>query len=219
MKRWMAMLVALVLLAAGAMAEENWYAAEGQRMAERVQTLAGDEVYCQLYYTANESMDAMRKAIAAQDYSKPVSAKLFPLPGQDETVKTIKMLNAMLGQTGDSDVLAMSDVGVEEMVKRIPASLVTMLTAKSGTEWVALQSVLTTGETCAEPENYRDAVLFLEYPGEYAVAVVFQRSIEGCVGVTARPVPKDGMLDAAKEYFDVFREAGLDIRMEELPLD
>lgn len=218
MKRWMAMLVALVLLAAGAMAEENWYAAEGQRMAERVQTLAGDEVYCQLYYTANESMDAMREAIAAQDYSKPVSAKLFPLPGQDETVEMIKMLSAMFGQTGDPDVLAMSDVGVEEMVKRIPASLVTMLTAKSGTEWVALQSVLATGETCAEPENYRDAVLFLEYPGEYAVAVVFQRSIEGCVGVTARPVPKDGMLDAAK-YFDVFREAGLDIRMEELPLD
>ena len=83
MKKWLAALVALAVLtlSLAALAERNWYVEEGQKLALRMQALAGDDAYFgMMMSSANEETDKLRETFVQEDLSKPTGAWFLPLP-------------------------------------------------------------------------------------------------------------------------------------------
>ena len=218
MKRLIAMALALMLCGC-ALAEENWYVNEGQALVQRMQTLAADDAYFHLYETGNDEMNALRKAFAEADLSKPTDARFMALPEKAELLSAMERMALMGGAEADlSEINNLTDVGKEELVKRLPAAAVTALTAQSGVEWVALSSVLTVGASIEAVEDFVPGYLLLEYPGEFAVLITFSRPLGGYLGASAIPVPANS-LETIENMLPLTKAVGLNLELEEIELD
>ena len=192
LKKIIAALTALMLLAGSALAEENWYLEKGLALAERLGALAADEAYLQAYTSSSDVADAVR-AFGQSDFLAPVSAKMLTLPDVETSKSIVRMAMSAAGSS-------LSDAAVEELARDLPSAFVSLLNARQSAAWLAATSVLRTDESYLQPEEFTPGVLALEYP-ECAVAVAFSYSGEGIVSAYAAPAPS-GMLDGLLEIFD-----------------
>lgn len=193
MKRIIAILTAmLVLLCPMCMAEENWYASAGTDLAERVIALAGDESYAEMY-TGMSDIQAIVAEFAASDFSEIKEARILSLPDE----KAMGTIMKLLGGIADAEL---SPVAEQELFRRIPGMLITLVNGQHSHSWLGATSILTTSETYVMPEAFQPGVLLLEYPGEYSVAVAFSRTGEETVTASATAVHsgfREGVLKRA----------------------
>ena len=219
MKRMLAL--ALALLVCGcALAEGNWYVDEGQALARRMQTLAADDVYTGILMTSrDEATTALKDGFAQADLSKPTGAWFLPLPEREPLLAALLQLATASSEDLDlSGLNALSDVGREELIKRIPASAVSILISQSGVSWVVLSSLLSVGEAKEEPEDFIPGYLLLEYPGDYSLLVTFTRLLPGYASVGATLAPA-GCLETIRPVLEYARMLGLPVEMEEVGID
>lgn len=192
LKKIIAALMALTLLAGSALAEEDWYLKKGLALAGRLGALAADEGYLQVYTASPDIADAAL-AFGQSDLSAPISAKMLILPDDEVSKSIVRMAVSAAGGS-------LSDAATEQLARGLPTMLVSALNARQSQTWLALSSVLGTGESYLQPEAFTPGVLALEYP-ECAVAVAFSYSGEGIVSAHAAPAPS-GMLDGILEALD-----------------
>lgn len=219
MKKALAMLLALALVLGGcALAEGNWYVEAGQALALRMQALAADEAYIGLM-TTSEEMRSINDEFAQADLSAPTHAWFMAIPDADELVTCIQRLVMVEGDAADLGAFdALSEVGREELIKRLPASASTMLSARGGVRWIAFSSVITVSQAKEEPEDFRPGFLLLEYPGDFAVLVTFGRPLPGYATASAMPVPANS-LEEVQPLLDYAEKLGLPLALEELEID
>lgn len=201
MKRLFAVIVALIVLAlsATALAEGNWYLDVGTSLVRRIQALAVDESYFSLYTNANDDINQLLERIRSADYDAPVSASMIYFPERDAMLRSIgAVLPELEDAEGFDTILNMSDAAMDEVARKLPATLVNLVNARVGGQaWIMLASVLGSFEGYAEPEGFRQCVLMLKYADGSEAAVSFQRIGDGVVTASASLLPEGGadMLD------------------------
>ena len=129
LKKIIAALTALMLLAGSALAEENWYLEKGLALAERLGALAADEAYLQAYTSSSDVADAVR-AFGQSDFLAPVSAKMLTLPDAETSKSIVRMAMSAAGSS-------LSDAAVEELARDLPSAFVSLLNARQSAAWLA----------------------------------------------------------------------------------
>ena len=218
MKRIAALTLALaLLLSCAALAEGNWYVEAGQALALRMQALAADEAYIGLILSsANEEATQLREGFLQADLSKPSGCWFLPLPDEETLYMALRRLYAMeVGESGTDPFKDLTEVGREEVMKRLPATAANYLSSHAGIAWIMLSSAVNVGKLSEEPEDFAPGYLLMEYPGDYAVLVGYTRSAPGYVGASATLVPADTRqtIESVKDYADLL---GLSLELEEL---
>ena len=218
MKKLIAMVLAL-LLCGCALAEGNWYVDEGQALALRTQALAADDAYIEMIMSnSSEESIALKDGFVQADLTRPSAAWFLALPDKEEILSAIERYFILNGEDGNAAKFAeLTDVGREEIMKRLPAAAGSMLISGAGVEWVVLFSVLNVGETCEEPQDFRPGYLLLEFPGDYAILATFSRSLGGYVGASAAIVPA-GCLETVKPMLTYAKALGLQLELEEVEI-
>lgn len=218
MKKWAAVILALALLSCAALAEGSWYVEAGQALAARMQALAADEAYIGLMGSGNEELIDVKDAFVGTDLSRPTAAWFLALPERDEILSAIERYAEMSG-TMDADAFAeLSDAARDELVRRLPGSVASLLCGQAGVGWIALSSLINAGEAREAPEDFRPGYLLLEYPGNVAVLATFTQSLPGYVGVSASPVPADS-LDRVRPALATARQLGLSLELEKIEVE
>lgn len=218
MKRLVSLVLAL-LLCGCAIAEGNWYIEEGQALALRMQALAADEAYMALMLTGDEEMRALRESFVQADLSEPEHAWFMALPDGDGMAVILERLSLMGGSEADmSAISGLSDVGREELIKRLPAAASSILTANAGVSWIALANMINVGEAKAEPEDFAPGFLLLEYSGDFDALVTFTRPLPGYASASAALAPANS-LDQVQPLLEVARKLGLPLALEEMDIE
>ena len=219
MKRIVVLILAL-LLSCAALAEGNWYVEQGQALALRMQALASDDAYIgMMLSSANEETDQLREGFAQADLSKPSGCWFLPLPDEETLYMAIRRLFAMEGGESGSDPFnELTDVGREEVMKRLPTAAVSYLSSHAGIAWMMLSSTVNVGKLSEAPEDFAPGYLLLEYPGDYAVLVVYTQSAPGYAAASATLVPADTRqtVESMKDYAELL---GLSLELEDLKLE
>ena len=214
MKKKLCALIALVLmlLPAGAMAE-NWYLEQGLVLAEQVDALAADEAYCSLYSSSRDILELVRE-FADGDYSRPVRARMLVLPDETGT----NTLFSLVGLIAGEEMPAMSETSLDKFAKGIPNMIVSLANGSMNSTWLAASTMLNAHETHIMPEGFTPGVLFLDYSGDYAIAVTFSKTGAETITASASMI-RGGFVDdmtgdlpfAAKLLVNgMFREIALD---------
>ena len=81
MKKLMASLIALMLIALPALGEGEWYITRANELAQQMSALANDEAYISAYYSSE--LDALQK-FASADLTQPIAAWRIDLPAGSE---------------------------------------------------------------------------------------------------------------------------------------
>ena len=216
MKKWVAMILALALLSCAALAEGNWYVEAGQALASRMQALAADEAYIGMMASGVDEARDLLDAFVGADLTRPTAAWFLPLPESDKLLSAVEMYAMM---NGGADALAgLSDVGREQLAKRLPASAGSLLNGSAGIGWIVMSSLVSVGDAREEPEGFKPGFLLLEYPDDIAVLATFTRPLPGYVSVGASPAPADS-LDTIRPALDAAKRLGLSLELEKIEIE
>lgn len=195
MKRWLAALLALMLLAMGtAVADEDGYLSDARTLAEKVGELARDEAYQDNMTGADfDCIEALKEA----DFSALKNAWRCDIPAES--------LMRMLTEAGGT----LSEAGMERLMALLPSTILTMYNSRQGTESVAASSILTYACTYRMSEGFEPCLYVLELEGAL-VGVMFTATGEDTITATAMPIfPGEGQ--GAEQVID-------DLSAEEFPL-
>ena len=184
MKRVMAMLMVLVmLLAAGAAAETDWYAARSLEVAASLRQLALDEEYVAVY-TYVEELRNMALVIGRSLMMRPVAA--YKLRVDDYQI----LLNS-LDSDGAVDLSQLSDVARDQIEKGAYRMFLTSLNTAYGVTVVAATSILAVSDQFICDGEGSACLVLLKYPADYSVGLCFSDSFNHVIGVSAMPVHTD----------------------------
>ncbi len=222
MKKTMIALLALAILALSmtALAEGNWYVEEGQKLALRMQALAGDDAYFgMMMSSADEETDKLRETFVQADLSKPTGAWFLPLPDGEAILSALLVYAGMEGDDTSAKTLnEMSDVGKEELIRRLPGVGASYLSSRAGVAWILLSGVISTSASMEAPEDFRPGYLLLEYPGDCAILVTFTGSFPGNIGASATLVPADSR-ETIQPVLEYAKLLNLPLELEELAVE
>ncbi len=175
-----ALLLLIMLPGAGAAsaeampARDAWAIEKAKALAARMQVLAGDGQYIQLYMAQPaEGQDALLDALRAQDWNAPAGITIGVLPGEEALNA---LLQAMLAENAPS-----SEVAREEIYRRMPQTLVSGTVSMLGAQWLAVASVLTVSESYPAPEDFAPCIVLLHADSGAAMMAAFCWSGEGIV--------------------------------------
>lgn len=189
-------LLAIGLMISGSAMAENWYVDVGTDLALRMHALAGEDAYVAMYTDSEEILQQIHD-FAQTEISTPETMRMLKLPSGEDTKRLINILAAIT----DEEMAEMSDAVMEHFTRQVPGVLVSVLNSQIGVSWIATASVLTTSETFIQPEDFAPCVLWMEYPGDYAVAVGFTQTGEDTLTATAT-ITRSGLLDSLTEDMD-----------------
>lgn len=189
-------LLAIGLMISGTAMAENWYVDVGTNLASRMHELAGEDGFVSLYTDSEEILQQIYD-FAQTEISTPETMRMLKLPSGEDTKKLINILGAIMGEK----MPEISDVVMEHFARQVPNMLVSVLNSQIGVTWIAAASVLTTSETFIQPEDFAPCVLWIEYPGDYAIAVGFTQTGEDTLTATAT-ITRSGLLDSLTEDMD-----------------
>ena len=216
MKKFFAFMLALLLaLCPVAALAGNWYAEKSLILAERMHTLASDEAYVTTF-TTEDNLIAHIGALAGSDFSAPVEARMLSLPDAGSAAALMSMLSMASG----GEMAQLSETASAEIIRRLPGTFVSAINGQFGVTMVAASSILSTSETYIMPEDFRPGVLFLQYPGEYSVAVAFSQSGEETVSASAMPIYSEVIQElAASDDLSLLERLGLNLLFQKIELE
>lgn len=222
MKKRLTMLLALALMIMpfAASAEGNWYVEEGQKLALRMQALAADEAYIGMMMSSmDEETDKLREYFVQADLTKPTGAWFLALPDGETIFAAVVAIAAGEGDDTPAKTLnEMSDVGKEELIRRLPGAAASYLSSRAGVAWIMLSSVISTSASIEAPEDFRPGYLLLEYPGDCAILVTFTGSFPGNIGASATLVPADSR-ETIQPVLEYAKLLNLPLELEELAVE
>lgn len=222
MKKLLATLLSLALMALplAALADGNWYVEEGRALALQMQALAADDAYIGLMMSRmDEETGRLREGFVQADLSKPSGAWFLALPEGEAILSALVVISGMEGDNAFAMTIGgISDVGREELIRRLPGTAASYLSSRAGIAWIMLSSAVSVGASREAPEDFRPGYLLLEYPGDSAVLVTFTGSFPGYVGASATLVPANSR-ETVQPVLDYARAAGLSLEMETLPVE
>lgn len=174
MKKLMAALVALMLVALPALGESEWYSGIANEITENMIALARDEGYTAMYTsTPNEAVEAF----AAAKLNEPVAVWRIDLP-DDERMKQI-----LEEEAGGS----LSDPVYESMRAMISGMLFSVVNNQQGATAMVASTLLSRTQTERMPENFTEQIWLLGYE-DALVGVSFIQTGEDSVSVYASPL-------------------------------
>lgn len=178
-KRWMALLLAAMLLCGSAMAEshEDWYLDAAFELAGEVGELAQDEAYLQTIFTAVAS-DGVLEALAVADYSVLKGAYRLELMDAED-------FSAVIGLTSGG---RLSDAGQRKIEQQLPSYALNGYGGTKGAQAIAIMAGLTTSRTYGMPEDFEPCLYILGFDGAN-VGVGFSKTGEDTITATAMPIP------------------------------
>ena len=143
MRKWIAvaaaLLFALQIAPARAEAHHAFALWKGMELAETMGKMAANESYVSLVSPMRE-MQELAQQIGAGAYGRPDAAVIIELP---ESMLDGLLLGIVLEAGSEAVPLLDEPVFVEEIKKKIPDTLPTLLMAQQGVEWLMLGNILT----------------------------------------------------------------------------
>ena len=177
MKRWMAIVLAALMLMGAALAEESDRTLETSlELAACVGELVGDDAFRGLM-SSSQQFDELLEPLQRVDYGAPLSAwRLEKTPLFDVV--------AQLAGAFDVDFSALSNAGQERFEQMLPQSLLTQANGNRGADWLALAAMLTFSRTYVMPEDFAPCIDLIEFDGAI-VSVSFAQTGEETITATA----------------------------------
>lgn len=176
---------------------EKFVIGEAVKLAETMDALAGSQGYIRTMSGSAEILSYAGELHGALSGS-PQGAALLRIDA-----------GAMLRSMQDYDAEeygSMEDAALEQLRRRVPASLGNVINAQYGATWLATASVLSVGESYIRPGDWSgDMAVVLEYNGK-CVYVSFQESGDGVVSASAIPMAAASI----DEFCELFSEMGME---------
>ncbi len=185
MKKFLATLLCLCMLLPCAMAEsteaEAWLEEKSLELAALVNEAIHSDAYISLMLGNTQNIPAdLRKT----DFSAPVSVKIHVNPLPSMTAYSLMTESA-------AKEFQFSPELNDYILRRMKASLPTLLVSKEGMEMVIANSIFTFSDAWLCPDFIAsDAHVFLEYEGDYVIWVEFSVSDLGTVSGQTHLLPK-----------------------------
>ena len=182
MKQLFAILLSLALnLSPIAALAENWYLEKALPLVEHMRQLASDTVYYQSI-TTSEFVRGNISSFTESDLSAPIDIRMIRLPDLETGSYVIEQLG--FGSYGN--ISQYSDAAAAELYARLPNSIMNAMLNQQYSPLMLTAALITgTSRTYHAPENFESCILFLQYPGEYSVAVSFSKSGEDTVAANS----------------------------------
>ena len=119
------------------------------------------------------------------------------------------------GEAEQEMIDTLSDVGREELLRKLPAAAATALVSRSGVSWIVLSGMISVSEAKEETEGFVPGFLFMEYSGYIAVLITFTRPLPGYCTASASIAPSTSM-DEVRPLLEKAGKLGLSLALEEL---
>lgn len=176
MKKFLSILLAILLLACPALAEEeNWYLETAKELALSMGELAKDEAY--LASMTSASFDCL-EPLKAADYENIVSAWIYAVPPVD----------GVLALLGAAEGAKMSRTAMDYLNTRFAATIPTLYNTSFGSqEGLAAATMLSYSRSFSIPESFDPCIITLELD-KGAIAVSFSQTGDDTITATACPL-------------------------------
>ena len=129
MKKLMAALIALMLIALPALGEGEWYITRANELAQQMSALANDQAYISTYYSSE--LGALQE-FASADLTQPIAAWRIDLPAGSEWANAI---GSDLGKTFDETAL-------DAIHAMIGSTLFSMIVSQHGSDAMVINSLI-----------------------------------------------------------------------------
>ena len=183
MKKLMAALIALMLIALPALGEGEWYITRANELAQQMSALANDEAYISAYYSSE--LDALQK-FASADLTQPIAAWRIDLPAGSEWANAI---GSDLGKTFDETVL-------DAIHAMIGSTLFSMIVSQHGSDAMVINSLLTVEQSERLPSDFSEQLWILDY-GDAMLGASFVQTGEDSITISLHPLPSTALEDIA----------------------
>lgn len=183
MKKLMASLIALMLIALPALGEGEWYITRANELAQQMSALANDEAYISAYYSSE--LDALQK-FASADLTQPIAAWRIDLPAGSEWANAI---GSDLGKTFDETALDAIHATIGNM-------LFTMIIGSHGSDAMVVNSLLTVDKSERLPDDFSEQLWLLDY-GDVMLGASFVQTGADSMTIMLYPLPDTALEDIA----------------------
>ncbi|MBQ8506049.1 MAG: hypothetical protein IJ466_01235 [Clostridia bacterium] len=176
MKKLLALLLAALLLACPALAEEeNWYLETAKELILSMGELAKDEAYhASLSSATFDCIEPLKQA----DYANIISAWSYDVPPVDGVFALMSI----------AEGAKMSRTALDYLNARFPMTIPTMYNSSFGSqEGIAAAAMLSYSRSFITPENFAPCIITLELD-KAAIAVSFCRTGDETITATACPL-------------------------------
>ena len=184
MKKLMASLIALMLIALPALGEGEWYITRANELAQQMSALANDEAYISAYYSSE--LDALQK-FASADLTQPIAAWRIDLPAGSEWANAI---GSDLGKTFDETAL-------DAIHATIGNVLFSMIIGSHGSDEMVVNSLLTVDKSERLPDDFSEQLWLLDY-GDAMLGASFAQTGADSITISLHPLPDTALEDIAE---------------------
>ncbi len=191
MRRWIAMLLAMLTLMLPAHASEagDWYLETGLALALDMCELANDDSYIRMMSAQKmEILDVI-----------PKNTDEFGEVWQVKLRVSDKGLMKLMGATGEE----MSETAVEQLSAKFPSAMLTMFNSTAGAQTLAASVVATASHTFKMPSSFEPCLMLIDLHGVLA-GVAFMKTGGDTVTVACQPI----FLDEDEAIADKLEQLG-----------
>ncbi len=200
MKKLMAALIALMLIALPALGEGEWYITRANELAQQMSALANDEAYISAYYSSE--LDALQK-FASADLTQPIAAWRIDLPAGSEWANAI---GSDLGKTFDETAL-------DAIHATIGNVLFSMIIGSHGSDAMVVNSLLTVDKSERLPDDFSEQLWLLDY-GDVMLGASFVQTGADSMTIMLYPLP-----DTALEEIEAIAEEFAPLAIHPVPVE
>lgn len=184
MKKLIAALIALMLIALPALGEGEWYITRANELAQQMSALANDEAYISAYYSSE--LGALRE-YASADLTQPIAAWRIDMPAGSEWANAIK-------SELDSDF---DETALDAIHAMIGNMLFTMVISSHGSDAMIVNSLLTVDKSERLPDDFSEQLWLLDY-GDAMLGASFVQTGEDSITISLHPLPSTALEDIAE---------------------
>ena len=183
MKKLMAALIALMLIALPALGEGEWYITRANELAQQMSALANDEAYISAYYSSE--LGALQE-FASADLTQPIAAWRINMPAGSEWANAI---GSDLGKTFDETAL-------DAIHAMIGSTLFSMIVSQHGSDAMVINSLLTVEQSERLPDDFSEQLWILDY-GDAMLGASFVQTGDDSITISLHPLPGTALEDIA----------------------
>ena len=190
MKKWICLILSMLMLFSCACAEGDWYQSAAESIAKRMGLLTTNQTYLAFFMDVKQEGVEEELAAMAEVIAQPVQ-HVTVLRYQPERVAQY-IENYFISDRMDAGVEETRDELLSRMNQRLPSMLNWMV---GGWLWQSLSEYLQTEETFVMPAGFEECALVLSYDTETAVMVTFTQTGENTVTAEGSYIRADSITD------------------------
>ena len=189
MKKLMAALIALMLIALPALGEGEWYITRANELAQQMSALANDEAYISAYYSSE--LDALQE-FASADLTQPIAAWRINMPAGSEWVQ---LYESELGAPIDESMLDVIQIKIGNILFNI-------LNNNHGSEAMVASNLLRVEQSERLPDDFSEQLWLLDY-GDVMLGASFVQTGADSMTIMLYPLPGTALeeIEAIAEEF------------------